>query len=494
MKPILVASAGLALYLVWRSLGWPLIHDAPLMHYVAWLITQGAVPYRDIFDMNVPGIYLIHLAVIKTLGEGNMAWRLFDLGWLAATAVALWGYCRRMGDDWSGLGAALLFVLYHLAGGAWRVGQRDFLLDLFLVLAAWGVARGWETGGTLAPLVWGGLAAGAGIMIKPHVAAFWLACAPLVLLGSSRASRSAFAAGAVWLGAGLAVPALVLGWLAIRGGLGPFAAIATEYVLPLYSRVGSEPIWQAMRWHAYGWQIWTCLVALTLLGLAYRVAAPYGIRRALAVLGVVYGGWHFTSQGKGWEYHLYPLAVFLCALGSVALAPPSRATPRRWDVAPRLSRAASLGVLVIVVTLLGVKGVDAAAVPWITAKERRVSALVRDLEPLLVPGGTVQVMDVTEGGIHALLRLHLRQPTRFLYDFHFFHDEGDPRIQALRDEFSRGLEERRPAAVVIFRDTWRRAGYARLEALPAVARFLLADYRLAVEGDGYRIYAQRARP
>jgi len=493
LKPILVASAGLALYLVWRSLSWPLIHDAPLMHYVAWLITQGAVPYRDVFDMNLPGVYLVHVAVIKTLGEGSVAWRLFDLGWLAATAAALWGFCRRMGDDWSGLGAALLFILYHLAGGAWRAGQRDFLLALLLVLAAWGVARSWETGETLVPLAWGGLAAGAGIMIKPHVAAFWLACAPIVILGASRARRSAVAAVAVWTGAGLAVPVLVLGWLAMRGGLGAFADITTGYVLPLYSRVGGEPIWQVMRWHAYGWQIWICLVALALLGAAQRIPAPYGIRRALAVLGAVYGGWHFTSQGKGWEYHLYPLAVFLCVLGSMALAPASRATASRWNVAPGLSRAASLAVLVVVVAFLGLKGADAADAPWIAAKERRVSALVRDLEPLVGPGGTVQVMDVTEGGIHALLRLHLREPTRFLYDFHFFHDEGDPRIQALRAEFSRGLETRPPVAVVIFRDTWRRAGYARLEALPAVTRLLQTDYRLAVEGDGYRIYAQRSR-
>ncbi|HWN90271.1 MAG TPA: glycosyltransferase family 39 protein, partial [Verrucomicrobiae bacterium] len=271
----MVASAGLALYLVWRSLGWPLIHDAPLMHYVAWLITQGAVPYRDVFDMNLPGVYLVHLAVVKTLGEGSMAWRLFDLGWLAATAAALWGFSRRMGDDWSGLGAALLFILYHLAGGAWRVGQRDFLLALLLVLAAWGVARSWETGEILVPLAWGGLAAGAGIMIKPHVAAFWLACAPVVILGASRARRSAVAAVAVWTGAGLAVPLLVLGWLAMRGGLGAFADITTGYLLPLYSRVGGEPIWQVMRGYAYGWQIWICLVALALLGAAQRIPAPY---------------------------------------------------------------------------------------------------------------------------------------------------------------------------------------------------------------------------
>ena len=31
MKLILAASAALALYLGWRSWGWPLIHDAPLL-------------------------------------------------------------------------------------------------------------------------------------------------------------------------------------------------------------------------------------------------------------------------------------------------------------------------------------------------------------------------------------------------------------------------------------------------------------------------------
>ena len=45
------------------------------------------------------------------------------------------------------------------------------------------------------------------------------------------------------------------------------------------------------------------------------------------------------------------------------------------------------------------------------AKEDRVEGLVRDLDHLVGPGASVQVMDVTEGGIHALLRLHSRQPT-----------------------------------------------------------------------------------
>ena len=44
MRPISVASALVLAYLVWASRGWPLIHDAPIMHYIAWLIDQGGVP------------------------------------------------------------------------------------------------------------------------------------------------------------------------------------------------------------------------------------------------------------------------------------------------------------------------------------------------------------------------------------------------------------------------------------------------------------------
>ncbi len=491
MKLILAASAALAFYLGWRSWGWPLIHDAPLMHYIAWLMAQGAVPYRDVFDMNVPGVYLLHLGVITLLGEGDRAWRLFDLAWLALTAAALFGFSRRMGDAWSGLGAALLFVLYHLSGGAWRAGQRDFLLVLFLVLAAWGAARAWESGGALLPLLWGGLAAGAGIMIKPHAALFWIACAGASALGARRSGM--VRALAVWCAAGFAVPVLVLGWLAWRGGAGPFALIITDYVLPLYSRVGRVSVWEGLRWHVYGWQIWICLIALGLFGFRQRLEKPYGIRRWLALSGAAYGFLHFAAQGKGWEYHLYPFAVFLCALASVPLAARAKQVePSRWDARPALSRALTLALLVLAVVFLGAKGVDAADARWIADKERRVSALTRDLRPL-AGAGPVQVMDVTEGGVHALLRLHLRQPTRFLYDFHFFHDETDARIQALRAEFARDLERGRPTAVVVFKDTWRRPGYERLDGFPAVAGLLERDYTLAVEGDGYRIYAKRAR-
>jgi hypothetical protein len=474
-------------YLIWASRAWPLIHDAPLMHYVAWLVDQGAVPYRDVFDMNLPGVYLLHLAVLRVGGAGDVAWRLFDLGWLAAVGALLWAYCRPMSDAVAAGGAAVLFGLYHVSGGAWRAGQRDFLLCLLLLAGAYGVARGLERPTGRLALLAGGLALGAGMTVKPHAGLFWLLCAGTAAVAAGRAGRRAWPVAGLVLAGGLLVPVLVLGWLAWRGGLGPFLAVLAGYVLPLYSQVGRVSVIGATRWHAWGRSLLALLAGLGLLGLL--AARPWSPRLVLTALGALYGAAHFALQGKGWEYQLYPLALFLCALAAAAVAPrPAGAGPAR------VRRAAALAAWGLLVLVLGAKGVEAREPEWIAGKARRVAALTRDLAPLVPPGATVQVLDTTAGGVHALLRLGLRQPTRFLYDFHFFHHADDPRIRALRAELMAALAAHPPAAVVVLEESWPAPGYGRLAAFPELAQLLERGYPLAVSGPGYRIHAKRRDP
>src|SRR5262249_30121910 len=147
---------------------------------------------------------------------------------------------------------------------------------------------------------------------------------------------------------------------------------------------------------------------------------------------------------------------FVCALVPLAVA---RGAGGAWA---GLRRAAALAVAAGLVAVLGMKGQDALAEPWIAEKTRRGAAITPDLRPLAPPGGTAQVFDVTEGGIHALLRLGIREPTRFIYDFHFFHDVGDPRIRALQAELVRDIEGRGPDAIIVLEKSWNHPGYARL--------------------------------
>ena len=114
------------------------------------------------------------------------------------------------------------------------------------------MARSLEQGGALRPLVWAGLALGAGMTVKPQAGLYWLGCAAAAAWGAWRERRSVVAGAGAVLGAGLLVPALVFGWLGWRGGLGAFIAILTGYLLPLYSHVGRVSALQALGTHRHG--------------------------------------------------------------------------------------------------------------------------------------------------------------------------------------------------------------------------------------------------
>jgi hypothetical protein len=87
--------------------------------------------------------------------------------------------------------------------------------------------------------------------------------------------------------------------------------------------------------------------------------------------------------------------------------------------------------------------------------------------------------------------LKIRQPTRFIYDFHFFHDAAAPEIQALRREFVDALRAAPPRLIAVMHDTWLRSGYDRLDEFPELREILNETYALEVEHHGYRLYARR---
>jgi len=123
-----------------------------------------------------------------------------------------------------------------------------------------------------------------------------------------------------------------------------------------------------------------------------------------------------------------------------------------------------------------------------------VRVLVHELGTRLDPGDTVQILDTTGGGAHALLRLRLRQPTRFIYDFHFFHDVETPVVRALRAELIDGLDRHPPRFIVLFERGWPSGGYERIDAFPELARRLATRYDVVAAREGFRLHAKRHDP
>jgi hypothetical protein len=471
----------LAATLAWHSRSWPLVHDAPILHYIATRIVAGDVPYRSVFDMNQPGAYLLHLAIVERFGTGDVAWRLFDLGWLGLTCAAAAVFAWPWGAP-AGVGAAALFAVYHLSGGAWQAGQRDFLLCAFLLAAA-AAAGAWlddDRAAAWTPLG-AGLALGAGMTLKPHAIAFALALGVVLAVAAWRRAALGRTLGA-YAGGLAVVPVAVAAWLFASGGFGAWRDIVVDYLIPLYSRLTRRE-----DWHFWRIEVWYALGAVVVLSLVTAIrAGRCGRRHAIAALGLAYGLVHFLGQRKGWEYHLYPLAAFAAVL---AFSGVPAAFARRRAVAGAVLVAA----LLVAAVPLGLRGRDAVSAGWIRDKARTVDAVVADLGALLKPRDRVQMLDTTEGGTHALLRLGLPPATRYIYDFHFFHDVEHPVIQRMRAELVHDLAARPPRFVVVFTRGWPSGQLERLQRFPALDALLARDYQPVRRHPAYVILEARHR-
>jgi hypothetical protein len=490
-----VILAGALAVLAWHSLRWPLGANVAVQHYIAWLIGQGFAPYRDVFDPNVPGVWIVHGVALAAVGPGDIGWRVWDLSWLGVTAFTLYRYCRPLASRWSAAAAAVLFALYHVGGGDRHAGERDFFVCLPLLLGVLAVATWCErdSGGVLGALA-GGLALGFATTIKPTAVLFAAGCGAAAALGAR--SRARRLTGPIALGAGMAVvPLLMLGWLAWHGSLAPFVAIVTDYTLPIFSETGRNRLWR------FGKPYWLTLGAVVVIGLALGPPPGRRLRWSLALFGIGYGILHVVLQFKGTWYHFHPFALFMCLVAAPAVAPRALEPGRwwatlgvpaaRWWAALRVPVALAL-VAASAVLMATRDGMRFASDPVAEERARRVVSVMRDLEPRVGRRDTVQVLDVVEGGgALALLRLRLYPANRFINDEPLFLAPHDPRIQRLRAEFMAALTSRPPAAVVVFPRRWRHQGYGRLREFPELVELLAERYTLAVNRDDYEIFVQR---
>jgi hypothetical protein len=471
-------------WLAWESLAWPLLHDAPLMMYIAWLMEQGEVPYRDIFGTNFPGAYLVYRLVLEVFGGGDLDWRLFDLSWLALTDVVIVAFCRRFGGL-AAASAAILFSAFHLANGIAAGGQRDFLLVAFLLAGTHLTARFCEDPRQLRWMTFAGAVLGIAVTVKPHVALLAGALAGFAGWTAQRSDGSWWKPACAMLAGGLAFPAAVCLWLWRAGGLGPFVEIVFDYLLPLYSDLGRASLVQLFSTSAQA-----DILLLMLLLIAASSQRRLEGARALLLIGVVYGILHFVVQGKNWFYHWYPMLGFALPLATSYLEPARKPGQLRHERS--LAMACLLVAAVVPGILMTAFGEPEA---WLTEKHRRVSAIERDLGSRTTDSSRVQVFDLTEGGIHALLRLKLRQPTRFIYDFHFFHDVDDPYIQGLRRELLSRLKAKPPDFLLLFTTSgWpgpRVRQTDRLATFPALESWIRENYAVDVARRDYRILARR---
>jgi hypothetical protein len=450
--PLAVVSA----WLLWRSRNWPLVGDATVFHFIAGQMRMGAVPYRDIADVNMPLTYAIHAAVVAVGGMSDLAWRVLDLLALAILCTFILILIAPAGRAPAIL-AVLAVVTMHLLLGPYAAGQRDYLMCIPAVAGAWASA-GAEEDNQLRTfwLVLAGALGMTAAWIKPT--------GVLLLLLPALTTKLTWRDAIAILGGASAVALVFLVALAASGGLNAFITMARE-LLPAYSAMGARSLPELLTALQ-----WTAPIAGLALAAALSLAAPgrssaTAAPRARAAIGLAaFGLIHLLAQQKGWAYHIYPLAIGLACWGAWALT--------------ALPRNRVLVCLSVMALGLAWGVIDSVRRVEDTAPLRAAAAMEAALEQHLPRGARVQTLDADHGAFLAMARAGMRQATPHIQWFSLLLAE-----EPARRQFLAALAAEPPAAVLLTNAQWPKwPGFEAIDEWPQLTSFLAARYDLILTG------------
>jgi uncharacterized membrane protein len=454
-----------------RTIHWPLVGDPATMHYVAFLAGHGMAPYRQIADINLPGSFLLDAAVLRTLGGGALAWRIYDLLLLLAATLAMMAVARAFpgrGDWFAGLLAGVVFGMLHGADGIFDMGQRDFAIAVMILVGYAALFRATQAEEPRWTFVFG-LCAGAATTIKPT----FVFLAPLVLLALALLRRRKERRWRRFVGFGLA------GWVIPFVGVLAYLVRERAVVAFLRTMTGISAYHATLARQSPGFLLRHSVAPLGLLVVLWIAVEIPEMRRRVSwerlalLIGLACGLFSYVAQGKGYPYQRYPLLALLL----LAMA---------MDFVAATRKAGAMRVA-------GWTGVAACVLffaPWSVWQASRydwrytgvVAALDRQLNQFGGPAlsGQVQCLDTIGGCDTALYDLGLVQHTGFLYDEFLFGPESSRAVKASRGAFWNSVASDPPRVIIVVAGLFPSGppGFQKLQRWPQFDEFLDAHYSL----------------
>jgi len=482
------------------SLSWRIEHDSPLLLYMSFLMDRfGYVPYRDFFDMNMPGAYWMNLLIGRLAGYQDLGYRIVDLS-ILAIIMACTGLWMRPFSRLAAWASAILFGCLYTLWGPLVALQREYLLLLPISVGlAIYEATGWKSWVRGLAL---GLGFGIAATIKPQAA---IGLLPFLVfsmqeLKQATGSRAPFkAVMRSWLpvGLGFIIPlSVAFLYLWRENALRSFLDIALGY-WPLYNQLNGDQVAlsgvERLRYilervlTLRDYPIWLAPALLGLFNsqfLALLDERQKRKARLLFWLAVCYALYPLAG-GTFWIYHWIPFGYFILQLSSLCLLELPAALP--W-----LERNfAALALLFTMLVALDFPTLDKRLEIPPPPRNGRVDLVAGFLEQHLQPGDRVQPLDWTGGGIiQAMLIARAQIATRFVNDFHFYHHLSEPYIQDLRKEFIGDLKAAPPRFIISYGGgdkPWVR-GEDTTREFNALQNYIEKNYQIVLEEDGVSIY------
>jgi len=422
--------------------------DSGVFLYAAWRILGGAVPYRDVWDHKMPGIFFID-ALGLILGRGS------DVGVLALEFAALSAACvfgflairRAFGTAAACLGSFLWIASLPLVLEGGNLPE-EFALPLqFLALLLF--VRSMGRGVSRLESVVLGLSAGAAFALRQNLIGIWIA---IVLCRALTAWRTRNAAALA---------------RDLVGQFAGFMSVQVVWVVYLQSNNALGAFWQAAFGYSIGYsdtswsnrldELGSDLMLLCTTGLAVFAVlgwfeAVRRVRRSasvgpaqpthlLVIIGLPIELVLGTISGRLLPHHALaclPILAFAAACLVPTLASAfSGVRTRRLRVA---AWALSCGLVVLVL-----RGASLGEMGWLSSTGGNATAEVLSAQlDAEVPANRSILVWGAEARINFLTRR--AAPTRFVYQYPLF--AGWYRTPAIVSEFFADLENNRPPIIL----------------------------------------------
>ncbi len=109
--------------------------DTAIYTYIAKIIIEGGIPYRDAWDVKGPGIFYVYSICLLVFGTSDIALRIFDLLWQLGTGLVLYNLgVRIFGKVQAGIIAGLSYLLTYFSHHFMDLANADGYLSLPLSL------------------------------------------------------------------------------------------------------------------------------------------------------------------------------------------------------------------------------------------------------------------------------------------------------------------------------------------------------------------------
>jgi hypothetical protein len=464
---VLAAILGMiAIAIIVLTWHWPLVWDAQVFHYIHFLIDNGFAPYRDIPDINMPGVYVIEGWAMQLFGGSDLAWRIYDFTLLGILTLSMIVVARPY--DWlAGLFAGVMVALLHANDGPWNSVERDEVMTVLVLVAYAFLFEGIRRRRPWLLLAFG-LSIGMAATVKPTTPPLGVVLLAMAAWHIRRKGESV--APYLWYSiAGAAVGGgIVLSFLLRHHALHAFIETA-RMVLPFYAALEPASIGMLLRYLPKK-------VEVVMLPFVLAVALPEkqwrNWERYALLLGVAFGLVSYLAQGKGYDYHRYPFTAFLLLWMTTELTLAMRTTGwRRWVGVAGLSAGILFG----------------APLYLYHADQLHADSDFVSLESDLASMGAsrlqhqVQCMDMVQGCYTALYHLKVVQSTGVMGDALLFATEKSPVVDYYREQYWKQLTSN-PPAVIVLTNEWfsHQSTFDKINQWPSFSSYLRDNYQLVI--------------